>query len=57
MRYYDEEKPRLLRVAAGTIGRILRHEFEPPQDLPDHVRQLIIQLDTRGRTGDTLSNK
>jgi hypothetical protein len=56
MRYYNEEQAMLLQVAASTIGRILRHEFElEQQEMPHHMRQLLAQLDSIGRSENAFS--
>ena len=41
----------LWRSARQAIGRMLKREFEPQQETPENIRQLVAQLDAEG-TGE-----
>jgi hypothetical protein len=45
-----EEQVVLWRAAIVAIGRALRHEYENKQEeMPEHMRELITQLETAGK--------
>jgi hypothetical protein len=43
----EQEKLLLLRSSLRALGRALRHqpEFEQPQDVPDHMRDIVARLE------------
>jgi hypothetical protein len=46
-----KEQAMLWRSARQAIGRMLKREFEPQQETPENIRQLVAQLDAEG-TGE-----
>jgi hypothetical protein len=45
-----EEQVMLWRAAVIALGRALRHEYENKQEeMPEHMRQLVTQLETTGK--------
>jgi hypothetical protein len=44
-----KEQAMLWRAAVMALGRALRHEYESQQEeMPEHMRQLVIQLEMAG---------
>jgi hypothetical protein len=48
---HKKEQAMLWRSARQAIGRMLKREFEPQQETPENIRQLVAQLDAEG-TGE-----
>jgi hypothetical protein len=45
----NKEQVMLWRAAIMALGRALRHEYESkPEDMPEHMHQLVTQLETVG---------
>jgi hypothetical protein len=45
-----EEQVMLWRAAVMALGRALRQEYEQKQEeMPEHMRQLVTQLETAGK--------
>jgi hypothetical protein len=45
-----DEQVMLWRAAVMALGRALRHEYESKQEeIPEHMRQLVTQLETAGK--------
>ena len=45
-----EEQVLLWRAAVMALGRALRHEYENKQEeMPEHMRELVTQLETAGK--------
>jgi hypothetical protein len=47
-----KEQVMLCRAAVKALGRALRHEYESDNELPEHMRQLVTQLETAGEPKD-----
>jgi hypothetical protein len=46
-----EEQVMLWRAAVMALGRALRHEYENKQEeMPEHMRQLVTELEAAGKT-------
>ena len=44
-----EEQVMLWRAAVMALGRALRHEYDSKEEeMPEHIRRLITQLETAG---------
>jgi hypothetical protein len=45
----NKEQVMVRRAAVMALGRALRHEFESRQEeMPEHMRQLVAELETAG---------
>ena len=45
-----KEQEMLWRAAVMAVGRALRHEYEnKPEEMPEHMRELVTQLETAGK--------
>jgi hypothetical protein len=51
----NEQKEQLMlcQAAVKAIGRALSDEFEPQQEAPDHIRQLLAQLENESKRGES----
>jgi hypothetical protein len=47
-----KEQVMLRRAAVKALGRALRHHYESKDEMPEHMRQLVTQLETAGKPKD-----
>jgi len=40
------------QAALWAIGRVLSNEFECKEEVPDRIRQLLAELEARGKSND-----